>query len=118
MYGNLIISLVSRRSYLVSRRCLLVAGHWSLVVGIALLVSWRLVPDRGERDTRCEIRDAPWCGVHRVEVDDSPSGYAITSRDLRFEFDPRRAGCWHPAGAHVAHWNNAFSLFLPAGEAF
>ena len=42
----------------------------------------------------------------------------IEPRDLRFEFDSRRAATWHPMGVHVAHWNNAFSLFLPAGEAF
>lgn len=43
---------------------------------------------------------------------------AIHPRNLRFELDPARMADWHPAGAHVAAFYNAISLFLPAGEAF
>jgi hypothetical protein len=57
--------------------------------------------------------------VQRTEVATAElAEHPIVPRDLRFDFDPTRAASWHAMGAHVAHWYNALSLFLPGGEAF
>jgi len=48
----------------------------------------------------------------------SQSQIPIKQRDIHFDVTGLNPATWHPLGPHVAHFQNAMSVFFPEGEKF
>ena len=79
------------------------------------------MPRRCKRSQRMEKTPPVWDKARMgANSNDAPIGVAheIRVRNLRFELGRQEVGSWHPRGAQVACWFDAWSLFFPAGESF